>query len=152
MHASHPSIFHPENSSLPGFAMNNASFQKLERHSFDFPLCLAFSVIFEQGKVRTWNKYFINKFIWSSNSFLALISWYLKYFFLSKESSGIVFIRKWSTLDSFQSEWQFKSNTCLCFRTKGFTGILFFCLYFHFSAKKVQKRKLTFNTPGLFGD
>lgn len=38
----HPSIFHPENNSLPGFSMNNVLFLKLKRHSFDFPLCLAF--------------------------------------------------------------------------------------------------------------
>lgn len=38
----HPSIFHPENNSLPGFSMNNALFLKPKRHSFDIPLCLAF--------------------------------------------------------------------------------------------------------------
>lgn len=79
----HPSIFHPENNSLPGFSINNALFLKLKRHSFDFPLCLTFWVIFKQGNSRTWNKCFINIFTWSSNSFLAIISWYLKYFFFS---------------------------------------------------------------------
>lgn len=77
----HPSIFHPENNSLPGFSMNNALFLKPKRHSFDFPLCLAFWVIFKQGNSRTWNVGFINIFTWSSNSSLAIISWYLKYFF-----------------------------------------------------------------------
>lgn len=79
----HPSIFHPENNSLPGFSMNNVLFLKLKRHSFDFPLCLAFWVIFKQGNSRTWNKSFINIFTWSSNSFLTIISWYLKCFFSS---------------------------------------------------------------------
>lgn len=79
----HPSFFHPENNSLPGFSMNNALFLKPMRHSFDFPLCLAFWVIFKQGNSRTWNECFINIFTWSSNSSLAIISWYLKYFFFS---------------------------------------------------------------------
>lgn len=59
----HPSIFHPENNSLPGFSMNNALFLKPKRHFFDFPLCLAFWVIFKQGNSRTWNECFINIFI-----------------------------------------------------------------------------------------
>lgn len=34
-------------------------------------------------------------------------------------------MRKWNTLDSLQSEWQFKINTHLCFKTKSFVGVLF---------------------------
>lgn len=83
----HPSIFHPENNSLPSFSMNNALFLKLKRHSFDFPLCLAFWVIFKQGNSRTWNECFINIFTWSSNSSLAIISWFLKYFFFLPKQS-----------------------------------------------------------------
>lgn len=58
----HPSIFHPENNFFPGLSMNKALFLKPKRHSFDFPSCLAFRVVFNKGNLATWSEGSVDTF------------------------------------------------------------------------------------------
>lgn len=88
----HVGIFHPENNSLPGFSMNNALFLKPKRHSFDFPLCLAFWVIFNKGNPRTWNECLINIFIEVQELFGYYLLIFGILFFLSKQKSKVLYL------------------------------------------------------------